>query len=223
MELIHLHDPVGDPAQHLVGFFRGGQLILQPIHILHKPQLLQHRAVEGVIILLLEGGVLLKTLHQQTLPVHIAVAKRADDLGHALFCAPAFHGGKQRLGDRRVLHSIKPGEAHLGSALFFIVLVLDDALDAAYGLAISLRQVKHRFRVLVVAAGLQQFLLIAVQRRHKLGAVLIQPQRKFDKFLNIFGGCYFLDRYHINPPAARRPGAGRPGHSLPARGRCGRR
>ena len=225
-----LSDEPGHLLQGAVVLVREIDLPLLPVHLLAVAAVLDEPLVVVGVVLLLKGGELVKALDQKALPFQVGEAQRAADRVHTLGPGPVFQSVEQGVGHLLIVNGVEPGEADPLFAGFFVVGLLQDALDPADDLSVPVGVPAGRLAGVVVdVVGPEHFLFVPVQRGHKAVVALVELQREVQKVLLLLFGFDFDNFDHVDSslcpfPFIERPTDAPRGSRYPRRwGRSGRR
>ena len=200
MQLVAAEDEVGELLQllHRLRAFGPVQAESDPVHFLLIAQALDVLAVVGRIVVLLEGGLLVEALDEETFPLQVGEVQRAAYRVHALLQRPFLGRLEQGLGHLEVVDGVEPAEA---GALLPVLLVrglLDDGHDAAGDDAVfPSKEADEIAAVAVHVIRTEDLLLVHVKRRNEVRVPRVQVQREIQERLLLLLGLYLLDSDHF--------------------------
>ena len=197
MELVALHHEVPELFEAAVVVFGHGQLAFSPVNLLDIAVRFDQLLIIWIVVLLFVGGYLVETLNEQSFAFQVGEAQGAVGGIHPFGDGPALDSLEQRIGYGLVVDGIEAPESY---PLFAVLLVggfLDDAHYAPDQPAVAVGTVIDGVAAVVVyVLAAEQVALVHIQRRTKVRAVFVEPERELYEILPLASRLNFPDFQH---------------------------
>lgn len=180
------------------GVLGGIELVLDPIHFLLVAEVFDEPLIIGIVVLLLEGGKLLKSFDEQPFAFEVGKPERTDDLLHALALCPRLDRAEEGVCDFLIVDAVKPRKADALLFPLFVALVVQNARDAPDDFFAAVCEVVDRLGIVVIVViGAEDLHFVGIQRRNEVWISLIEFQRKFHERLALSARGNLFDFNHF--------------------------
>ena len=186
MHAVALHHDLAQPLVPVGQLLGNEEPAFDPILFLGEAHRFHVLDIIGMVVDQRHGALLIKTLHQHALGVEIRESQRSHDRIHAGAAAHFDHFVHQGLGYLAVVHEVEPAETDLLVIPLGVCLAVDDAGDAADGLAVPVGHVQFRLAELHrrILGGIQGPHLVEYEGGDIIWIVPVEFFREKDKFAN---------------------------------------